>query len=117
MKDLLIKNGDLVFTGTDFRLVEGSEQLRQNVESILKTAQGEYFLDEDLGLNRENILGKGFDEELARTDIVEAIGQEERIEEVTEIDFVKHRRELQVNLKMTKADDEKIELEVDLDAG
>ncbi|KMT62647.1 contractile injection system sheath initiator [Paenilisteria newyorkensis] len=116
MKDLLIKNGDLVFTGTDFRLVEGSEQLRQNVESILKTAEGEYFLDEDLGLNRENILGKGFDEELARTDIVEAIGQEQRIEEVSQIDFEKNGRELQINLKMIKADEEEIELEVDLDA-
>lgn len=116
MKDLLIKNGDLVFTGTDFRLVEGSEQLKQNVESILKTAQGEYFLDEGLGLYREHLLGKSFDDELARTDIIEAIGQEERIEEVTEINFVKYRRELQVSLKMTKADEEEIELEVGLDA-
>ncbi|MBC1935171.1 DUF2634 domain-containing protein [Listeria grandensis] len=116
MKDLLIKNGDLVFTGTDFRLVEGSEQLRQNVESILKTAEGEYFLDEGLGLNRENILGKGFDEELARTDIVEAIGQEQRIEEVSQIDFEKNGRELQINLKMIKANEEELSLEVELDA-
>lgn len=116
MKDLLIKNGDLVFTGTDFRVVEGSEQLKQNVESILKTSEGEYFLDEDLGLNRDNILGKGFDEELARTDIVEAIGQEQRIEEVSQIDFEMSGRDLHINLKMIKADEEKIELEVDLDA-
>lgn len=116
MKDLLIKNGDLVFTGTDFRLVEGSEQLRQNVESILKTAEGEYFLDEDLGLNRENILGKSFDEELARTDIVEAIGQEQRIEEVSQIDFEKNGRELQINLKMIKEDEVEIALEVEIDA-
>ncbi|EUJ24771.1 hypothetical protein PGRAN_02720 [Listeria grandensis FSL F6-0971] len=116
MKDLLIKNGDLVFTGTDFRLVKGSEQLRQNVESILKTSEGEYVLDEDLGLNRENILGKGFDEELARTDIVEAIGQEQRIEEVSQIDFEKNGRELKINLKMIEMDEEELELEVDLDA-
>ncbi|MBL5768235.1 DUF2634 domain-containing protein [Heyndrickxia sporothermodurans] len=120
MKSLKLLNGDLVLTNGEIELVDGDDELKQNLEVILKTRLGEFFLDENIGLDRTNLLTKQFDEELAHYDIVEALMQEDRVKEVSEISFNldKYKRILTVNLSVTKIDGTTIELEgVSADAG
>ncbi|EST12039.1 DUF2634 domain-containing protein [Sporolactobacillus laevolacticus] len=114
MKAPLIIDGDLVMKNGEIQMVEGDEELAQSVESILKTRQGEFFMDTEFGLNRDNLLGKQADQDGAHDDIVEAIAQEERIATMDNISFADDRstRSRSISLSMTKADDgETISLE------
>ncbi|MCO7127824.1 DUF2634 domain-containing protein [Sporolactobacillus shoreicorticis] len=108
MKSPLIdENGDLVMKNGEIVMVEGDEELAQSVESILKTRQGEFFMNTEFGLNRDNLLGKQANQDDAHDDIVEAIAQEERIATVDQITFNDDpvARSRSVSLTMTKADD------------
>lgn len=100
------ENGDLVLENGEIVMIDGDEELAQSVESILKTRQGELFMDEDFGLNRDNLLGKQADQDAAHDDIVEAISQETRIASADEIVFNDNRssRTRTVSVTMTKAD-------------
>lgn len=100
-------NGDLVMQNGEIQMVEDGEELAQSVESILKTRQGEFFMDTEFGLNCDNLLGKQADQDAAHDDIVEAVAQEERIATVDSITFTDDRndRTRTVSLTMTKADD------------
>jgi phage baseplate assembly protein W len=111
---LIDSNGDLVMKNGEIQMIEGDQELAQSVESILKTRQGEFFMNTEFGLNRNNLLGKQADQDAAHDDIVEAIAQEERIATVDDIAFADDRssRSRTVSLSMTKADDgETISLE------
>ncbi|MFB7260361.1 MULTISPECIES: contractile injection system sheath initiator [Bacillati] len=113
MKTLKLVDGDLVFTDGELEMVEGDEELKQALEMILKIRLGEFFLEENVGLDRTHLLTKQFDEELAHYDIVEALMQEERIEEISEITFSldKTKRLLTVSVTVKKIDGTTIELE------
>ncbi len=121
MKTLKLVDGDLLFDENgELEMVSGDEEFAQNLGMILKTSLGEFDLDETIGLDRSNILTKGFDEEQARYDIVEALMQEDRVEEVSEITFKqdKENRTLSVDLEIVKADGSTTNVEdVDIDAG
>ena len=54
----LSDNNDLVIQNGELQLVEGTDLLRQTVQTVLNTNKGEWFLDEDEGINFRNILGK-----------------------------------------------------------
>ncbi|MGG1483546.1 DUF2634 domain-containing protein [Peribacillus castrilensis] len=97
--DLVIENGDLIF-------VKDDEELAQSVESVLQTEKGEFFLEEDHGLIRDNLVGKQANQDEARDDIIEAISQESRVESITEIVFVddKKTRKRSVKLSIQKVD-------------
>ncbi|UVW20623.1 DUF2634 domain-containing protein [Bacillus subtilis] len=117
MKTLKLKDGDLCFENGELQMVEGDAELAQSVEMILRTSLGEFELDEHVGLDRSNILRKQFDQEEAQYDIINAISQEERIASVESVNFLmdKESRSLAVHVKMTKEDEETIEIEgVDL---
>jgi phage baseplate assembly protein W len=121
MKAPLIVDGDLVMKNGEIVMIDGDQELAQSVESILKTRQGEFFMDTEFGFNRDNLLGKQADQDAAHDDIVEAIAQEERVATVDEITFTDDRssRSRAVSLSMTKADDdgETIELnDVDVES-
>lgn len=114
MKTLKLKNGDLCFENGELQMVDGDAELAQSVEMILKTSMGEFDLDEHVGLDRSNILRKQFDQEEAQYDIINAISQEERIASVESVSFSinKESRNLSVHVKMTKEDEETIEIGV-----
>lgn len=107
MKTLELVNGDLILKDGELAMVEGDEELAQSVEMILKTSLGEFELDEFLGVDRENLLGKNLDEEEAQYDIIEAIAQEERIATVEDIEFQFDRkaRSSRIKLKLIKEED------------
>ena len=81
----LTNDGDIDFTNGQFSIVEGEEEIRQNIEIRLSTRQGEWFLDTNFGLDHNDILGKVFNEDQVRNAIIRSLRQEPR---VIEIDFV-----------------------------
>lgn len=110
--DLVIENGDLIF-------VEEDEELAQSVESVLQTDKGEFFLEEEHGLVRDNLVGKQANQDEARDDIIEAVSQESRVESIADIVFVddKKTRKRSVRLTIQKVDGSLLDIgEVPLNA-
>lgn len=116
MRTLTLENGDLVMQNGTFATISGDAELAQSVENALLTAKGEWFLDEEHGLERDALLGKGFNEGEATDAIIEAVTQDERIASVEDILFTFNRqtRTLTVSMKLRKTEDEVIDLEVEI---
>lgn len=107
MKGLKLVDGDLVFNeNSELEMVSDDEEFKQNLETILKIQLGEFQLDETIGLDRSNILTKQFDEKAAHYDIVEALMQEDRVQEVRDVTFIpdKENRIMTVNVTVLKTD-------------
>lgn len=119
MKTLLLdETGDLVLEQGSFLWIEGDEELAQSVRMILGTAKGEWFLDEEFGLDREPIFVKKFNENEARDSIIEALSVEPRIASVEEMKFTREGRVLSVDLTLRKQDGETLYVQgVNLVAG
>ncbi|NMH83261.1 DUF2634 domain-containing protein [Heyndrickxia coagulans] len=121
MKSLKLIDGDLSFdSNKELEMVSDDEEYAQNLKVIMQTSLGEFELDETLGLDRTNLLTKQFDEELARADIVEALMQEDRTDEVSDLTFSQDKlnRELSIDLEVKKTDGDSVTVEdVNIDAG
>jgi phage baseplate assembly protein W len=112
MKTILINSeGDFVFEQGSFFMAENDLEIAQSVSFILQTAKGEWFLNPDLGLDRDALLAKKFNESLARDNIIEALSYEPRISAVEEIQFSKLGRTLLVDLVIRKQDKTTLRLE------
>ncbi|MBF4022229.1 DUF2634 domain-containing protein [Burkholderia pseudomallei] len=95
------ENGDLVFLNGDVVWVDGAEEIVQSVTSIIQTRKGEWFLNDGFGLSHEHIFVKSPDLNMIEDDLREAIGQEERITEITDIELViQPKRILQTKVQM-----------------
>ncbi|MGG3846759.1 MULTISPECIES: DUF2634 domain-containing protein [Aeribacillus] len=112
-----IVDGDIVFENGDVVMIEGDEELGQSLESVFQTRKGEWFLNENFGLDREPFLTKKFDELLAADAIAEAAAQEERIQQVENVSFKREGRSLKVDVTFVKSDGQSLQLEgVDIGA-
>jgi Protein of unknown function (DUF2634) len=112
-----IVDGDLVIENGDIVMVEGDEELAQSLESVFQTRKGEWFLNENHGLDRSPFLVKKFDEALATDAIAEAAAQEERIQQVESVSFQREGRSLKVNATFIKSDGQPLQLKgVDIGA-
>lgn len=54
----LDEHGDVVIQNGEIQMVYGANLTAQTVKSVLSTQKGEWFLDANEGINRDNILGK-----------------------------------------------------------
>ncbi|ADE87500.1 hypothetical protein [Deep-sea thermophilic phage D6E] len=104
MRTPKIMDGDLVFENGDVVMVDGDEELAQSLETIFRTRKGEWFLNEQFGLDFEPFLTKRFDETMATDAIAEAAAQEERIQRIENISFRREGRKLYVELTLVKSD-------------
>ncbi|HEL8967637.1 DUF2634 domain-containing protein [Listeria welshimeri] len=108
MKDLLIdSNGDIVVSDNDILMTDGVNDIVQSVRMILQTREGEFYFDENSGMNQENLFLKKPNFDYIKQDIITAIEeQEERISSVDSVlfDFDKDTRNLHVSIKMTGLD-------------
>ena len=52
-------DGYLVFTDGMPEIVEGTESIKQNIRSRIRTIKGDYFLDNRIGLDYQNGFQKG----------------------------------------------------------
>ena len=97
MINLKMENGDFVFDGqNNLALVSDEDEFLQSIGEILRTNTGEWFLNEDHGLSRYEILGNKYNETDASDLITEAIFQHEDVDRVEkiELDFVRNTRKL-----------------------
>ena len=87
---------DIDIQNNEIQLTEGSELTRQTAECTLNTKVGEWFLNDELGIEFESILGKGVpDDEEVKNVILEGLKQVDdtfRIDEFeTSYDYKKRR--------------------------
>lgn len=103
---MLDDDGDVVINNNDIQLVENEELIRQKVRNVLSTNKGEWFLNEDEGINFDNLLGKNNPEELVRAEIEQGIQQVDENFAITEFEMYadKNSRKLTVNFTATNKD-------------
>lgn len=88
MKTLTIENGDLLFDSQrNLLMVEGRDEEVQSVERLLTTNTGEWFLNIEHGLEYARIQGKAVSDDQIHLAVMQALAQEERIQEVESIEL------------------------------
>lgn len=68
-------NGDLKINGGVIENVRDEELTIQTIKTVLGTNRGEWFLNEDEGVEFSMILGKGVTEDMIRSQVEDAINQ------------------------------------------
>lgn len=58
MKGFMLENGDLSITNGEIDIVEGAELTAQTIQQVLSTNKGEWFFNENEGIDFDVILGK-----------------------------------------------------------
>ena len=76
--------GDIV-VDRDLILVDGQEELRQNIENRLSVNVGEWFLNIGMGLDYAAISGKGIEDSGIEFVLRECCFQDDRIKEVRDV--------------------------------
>lgn len=114
MKDFkLDSNGDVVFLNGELLLTDEKEDIAQSIRILLQSREGEFVLEESMGLAYENIFDKNPNFDYIEQDITEAIEQDDRVSSVDKVDFDfdSATRLLKVTIKATSKKEEEIELE------
>ncbi len=111
-------NGDTVI-GNDLILVNGQEELRQNIENRLSVNQGEWFLNIGLGLAYKDIVGKGVSDRDIEFAVRECCLQDERVKEVREIKIKRNpkNRTCNINILIVDKGEKELWLEEVVDLG
>lgn len=120
MKAPLLKDGDLVIENGEWVWTEGDDELLQSIQAVLNTRLDELDLVENHGLRYDNLLGKEVNKDATRSDIIEALAQEDRIQAVPEMIITDDRsaRKRTVALVIQKEDGEQLNAgEVIIDVG
>lgn len=121
MMDLALdENNDLDFDEDDLTIVDGDDEITQSLGIILRTRQGEFFDDEEMGLDTSNLLGRDYDEDIGISDIIQALEeQDSRVADVdvNDLDVDDESRNLSISLSITLNDDpgNEIDMEEDID--
>lgn len=98
MRGLKLVNGDLTFdSGGELSMIEGMDEIAQSLFIIVQTRLGEFYLDETVGTDQSALLAKQFDEDAAHDAIVEALMEDDRVEEITDIELTQTGRTLNVS--------------------
>ncbi|MCA0980246.1 DUF2634 domain-containing protein [Exiguobacterium aestuarii] len=118
MKDLKLKDGDLVIWENDVSLVDGKEEVAQSLLNAVGTNIGEFQLEPDMGIEFFNILGKGVTKEDIQAEVFAGLSQEERVETVDEISVSidSLERKTSIDFTVTTVEGDIIESEVDYSA-
>lgn len=87
MKNLLVVNGDFVMDGqNNLAMVEGDDELLQEITLEFQENRGEFFLTPTIGFARYDILGGKFDQERALDAAYEVLLSNPRIASVESLD-------------------------------
>jgi hypothetical protein len=100
----LDENGDYIIENGSFVMIEGDEQLAQEVRFAVQTSFGEWFLDLNEGMHREALFAKRFDENDAKNSIIEALMNLSEPLSVESITFNRVNRLLLVDMILRKED-------------
>lgn len=99
----LDKDGDIVIENGLISMVDGNELLRQTVETVLGTNNGEWWLNKNEGINFNNIIVKNPDFDVIRNEIVNGLHQVDSSFVLNDFtyDFDKNKRTLSITFKAT----------------
>lgn len=67
--------GDVFIDQNTIQMVDGDELLKQSAESVIGTNKKEWFLNEDEGINFDNLFQKVANEELILNELVQGLAQ------------------------------------------
>lgn len=95
-------DGDFIYENGSFVMVQGDEQLAQEVRIAIQTNRGEWFMDYDEGMDRNYLLGKNYNENRARSSIIESLMNVSEPLTVEQITFRKELRVLYIDLTLKK---------------
>jgi hypothetical protein len=112
MCNFKMDTGDIVLDGqNNIALTHGDEELIQDIKEILSTNTGEWFLNEEHGLRRYEILGQKYKQDDAMDLINEAIFQHEKVDRIEkiELDFNRNTRKMSVTFEIIKITGETVE--------
>lgn len=102
---MLNTDGDLEFDAqNNLRMVDGGDERVQTIRLLMETAQGEWFLNTEHGVDYRAILGAkpGASDELIRAAVTEALAQEPRVTDTSRMDleYVGETRRLNIDLQV-----------------
>lgn len=102
----LDSNGDVIIEKNKIKLVDGTELIRQTVQTVLGTNKNEWFLNIDEGIDFNNLLGKKKDDEIIRNEIIQGLQQVDGsfVLETFTCDFDRKHRKLTINFKAKNSD-------------
>lgn len=111
-------NGDIILD-KDLIMVNGQEELRQNIENRLSVNQGEWFLNIGLGLDYPAISGKGVTDKEIELAIRECCLQDDRIKEVRNVTVKRDAalRVVDINITIIDKDENNIFLQEVVNVG
>lgn len=98
-------DNDIVLDGqNNISLIYDDAEFLQSIQETLKTNAGEWFLDEDYGLRRYDILGQKINQDEATDIISESIFQNELVDRIESIDldFDRKNRKMSVKFEIIK---------------
>lgn len=96
----LDENGDLLIEKGQIQMVHGSDLTKQKIKTVLNTQKGEWFLNWQQGINRNEILGKRMpEEEEIISEMQDGVSQvdENMVASELEMEYNKQIRELKIS--------------------
>lgn len=95
----LDSNGDVVIRNGILETVSDGELLRQTVQTVIGTNLGEWFLNEEEGINFRNLLTKNPDMDIVRDEVMSGLIQIDETFIITEFEGSLEGRKLRVSFK------------------
>jgi hypothetical protein len=116
MKTLALEGNDLMIQKDNLVIIENEKEVAQSLSALLNIRKGEFMLDEHVGMEQENMLGKNVNFEEVRDDIIEALSQDERVELVDNVAIKVENRKANVtfNAKLVSGKEVKEGVELDV---
>lgn len=105
---------DLTF-GDDLSMTSDVDEVMQAVAISLRTRMGEFFADDQMGLDREYVLGKSYNAQYAAAAITDCINEDQRVTSVGDVELIQgDDRTLTANVSFTVDPSIPVTMEVDL---
>lgn len=103
-------NGDIYIENGDLKLVNGQEELRQNIENRLSVNKNEWYLNIRLGLSYKDIRGKNIPDRQIKLAIRECCFQDKRVKavDINSIERDDKNRKVYIDITIIDKDDEEI---------
>lgn len=96
------QQNDLVFENQDLNICFDVDEVKQAVRIVLQTRLGEFFADENMGLNTTNIFQKKYDEQLIASALTDAVEEDKRVTSVDKVNLdIGNDRVVHVEIQFT----------------
>jgi phage baseplate assembly protein W len=104
------ENGDVIVNDTDIELTNNNELIAQTVRQILKTNLGEWWLNEDEGIDLYSMLCKNPNYDQIEDNVKNALLQVDNTFELLTFEHTYNNRKLTINFTARNENGEEIEV-------